>query len=181
MDEAVRDCSGTTVASEQAVSSGKGLPEGNQRLSQILRCVIIVMQVDLDLAESAGAERGESIQVFRFVLFNRVKECVTRWPAVRIAESREESGVFTDPMSDATARDLGARAGVFGLEVVSDAKQEMSRLARLSRTTPTDLRKVGDQPAVEAAEHRHHGASARTVRAAPERNEPSTMIATPHR
>ena len=111
MDEAVGEFAVVAPARQQAVAAGEQFLEAEQRGAEVVGGVVVVVQVDLDLAEAGAAEVGQGVEVFRLVLLDGVEERVARRPAVGVAEAAELPRVVADPALDAAAADLRRPAG----------------------------------------------------------------------
>jgi hypothetical protein len=85
MDERV-DGVTSFVSAKKAVMLSECVSEPSKCATQVVGCVPVVMEMDLDFAHAGGADLRELIEVFRTVLFGRIKERVLNWSTVRIFE-----------------------------------------------------------------------------------------------
>jgi hypothetical protein len=74
------------VAAEKAVIVGKGVSEVDKGAAQVVGSVLVVMEMDLDLAHAGATDLRELIQMFTTVLFGRIEESVLNRSTIRILE-----------------------------------------------------------------------------------------------
>jgi hypothetical protein len=151
MDKTIADCSGATVARQQAVSIGQPFAKLGQRSVQIGFGVAIVMNMHFDFAVSLATQLGQHIEDFRVILFNWEKECVPRRQAVAVMEPRKSFGVFIDPARDPGQRVLARHAAKERFVMVGDAKEEVYRFVASRQASIWPASQVRRQPAVQVA------------------------------
>ena len=86
MDEAVSNFTCLAPACQQTVLFRKQVLVVEKGAAQVLRRVVVVMQMHLDFAVSLPAQLRERIEKFGFVLLQRIEEAVPRRPAIAIRE-----------------------------------------------------------------------------------------------
>jgi hypothetical protein len=83
-----------------------------------LRRVAVVMEMELDFAESLLRKLGETIEVVRLVLLAGEKESVSRRPTVAISKLTE-LGIVVGPRVDTSLRNVVGSAVMMRLVVVA--------------------------------------------------------------
>jgi hypothetical protein len=101
-----------------------------KRFAEVVRCVVIVMQVDFNLAISLPAQIGEPFDVLWLVLVDRKEERVPRRSAVTVTQAIEQLGITQRPVLHALLGDVWLRLMPLRLEMISDAEQQMHGLVR---------------------------------------------------
>src|SRR5206468_1185733 len=100
--------------------------EAQQLGAQTLGRVLVVMQMDLDLAKPRPAQTRQRVEILLLVLLDRKKERVARRPTVAVLEGAELPGILLDPGGDALPTDLDARLTRLRLEVIGDAENDVN-------------------------------------------------------
>ena len=98
------------------------LGEASQRNAKVVGRVVVVMQMHFDFTEAGAAETGKGVEILGLVLFDRIKERVTRRPAVAVVEAAELTRIIMDPALNAASADFGGRAILLRFVMVGDAQ-----------------------------------------------------------
>ena len=118
-------------------------------MPEVLAGVVVVVQMQLDLAESGPAELGQRIEVLPIIFFDREEKCVTRRPAVGVPEPCKPGGILPHPECHSRSRQLG-RGKRSGLEVIGETDHDMDRNAGTRQITPS-AEQIGPDPEVQTA------------------------------
>jgi hypothetical protein len=129
MHETVNHFSRFPVARQQAMTLGQKLFEPSYPLLHAFRVRVVVVEVDLDFAESLAAQFGQTIQLIFVVLFQREEESVSGRPAIAVPKLAELPRVFLEPALD--PRQADRRGGLMvRLKMIGNAQKQMHTLAR---------------------------------------------------
>jgi hypothetical protein len=149
VDEAVGQRAGAAVARQQAVATRQDVGELSQGGAQVVGGVVVVMQVDLDLAEALAAQVRQRVEVFGLVLLGGIEEGMAGRPAVAVAEDAELPRITFDPAAHAGPAPFRRWAVLLGLIVVGDAQKDVDVLLGPRRPAPPQVADVGGQPAAQ--------------------------------
>ena len=142
MDEAVGEAS-VGPAAQEAVPMGEPCGPMPQRGLEVVGGVVVVVEVEFDLAVALSTQARECADVLLPVLIDGVEERVPRAATVAVAKAGEPDRVVVDPLLDGLVP-LGPRGG---LEVVGDAEQHVGRGAACrTRQAPALLLEEGPDP-----------------------------------
>ena len=119
--------------------------EAAQLFAQALVGVIVVVKVDVDLAEPHAADFHEWVEVLALVFLFRVEEGVNRPAPIGVAKPGAKFGVFVSPTGDTGTFDLITGLPIARLEVVDEAEHQVPRLAIRRLALPV-VSKVAAQP-----------------------------------
>ena len=100
----------------------QSVPELEKRGAETVGGVVIVVQMDFNLAEPCLTQGRQPVEVLPPVLLGRIEECVPRRPAVCVPKRFDERWQPLYPCSDSRALDLEPRRAVCGFEVVGDTE-----------------------------------------------------------
>ena len=146
------------------MTGSEEIPGFQQRLPEVFGGVIVVVQVDLDLAISRTTEPGQGVDKLRIVVLDRVEKRVPRRPPVAVAETTEGLGIAAHPSLHARTSELVIGVAESGLEMVGNAQEDMDRPARTTEPA-TGLKQIGYEPPIDAriskfpeSCHKSHGA-----------------------
>ncbi len=110
-----------------------------------------MVQVNLNFAEPAPAERGDGVDVGGVVFVDREEESVPRRAAVGVAEFFEQAWVFADPAFDSAGGAGGVDLAVLRLVMVGNTKDYVHRLVARRTAAGVCGHDVLGQPPVEPA------------------------------
>src|SRR5262245_38983797 len=99
--------------------------EVDQRPSQVFRRIVVVVQMDLDLAKSLRTQAGQRVKEFWFVFLGREEERVPGRTTIAVAEIGEEARVVVDPAADPRASLWHRGPAQFRFEVVANGEEQM--------------------------------------------------------
>jgi hypothetical protein len=116
------------VPSQQAVPMGEQLLVIRVQPAQFLGRLAVVVQVDLDLAESLTAKPGKVVEMLGLILLKGVEKRVPRRPAVAVVQIAEKAWVVADPLPDTRPGDIRGGCLSARLEVVRYAQEQVNRL-----------------------------------------------------
>jgi hypothetical protein len=142
VDETIGDVAGIATTRQETMTVGQGFLEFGQSPAEVGRGVIVVMEVNFDLAEARPAKFGERFQVAWFVFLGGIKKRVLGRSAVAVAKPGEESRIGLDPVIHPSGGDVGGSVAPLGLEVIGDAEQNVDRFPRPRRTTSRGIAKI---------------------------------------
>src|SRR5438105_4467349 len=97
--------------------------EIDQRLPQVCTCISVMMQVDFDLAETAGDQMRQLINVMFSILIDRIKEGVSWRSAVCISYSFGDLRVLLTPNGNSCISNVVVDTTIVRLIVIGDRKQ----------------------------------------------------------
>ena len=103
------------------MSFGQDLFEGFELPSQPFGRIVVMVKMHLNLAKARPAQRGQCVNVPRFVFVLRIEERMPRRPAIAIAEIAEKAGIIVEPVLDPFIRNRRSGVTTFGLIMVGDA------------------------------------------------------------
>ena len=132
------------------MAAGKEFLGRQQGLAEVLGRVVIMVQVQLDLAEAGPAEFGQGVEMLGIVLLDREEERVAGRPPIAVAKAAESRGIVAHPPRDPGTGYFWGNATHPRLEVIRDADQDMNRLAR-GRQSPRALKQIGKDPEIHPA------------------------------
>ena len=135
---------------QRVVAVDQGAGEAAQLLAQAGFGVLVMVQMDLDLAVAHAADLHQCIEVLGAVLLFRVEEAVDRAATVGVAELVAQRRVLLAPACHPTAFGGVVRLLPHRLVVVDEAEHHMLRGARWHRGAPV-LLEVAEQPFLDVA------------------------------
>src|SRR5262249_32813915 len=103
------------------------LIEFAQRLAKAFSRVVVMMQMDLDLAEALPAQLDQGFEMFRTIFLGRIKKRVDGLTPVCITVARAQFRISPAPARDARALLLIFHPAPLRLEVIDEAEQDMDR------------------------------------------------------
>ncbi len=115
----------------------------SELLAQAIGRIVVVMQMNLDLAETHPAQFDQRVQVFRAVLLTGIEERMDRWPPIGVEQTGAQDRVLVAPARD--ARPLGRVVGrlPLRLEVIDEAEQQVAGDALRRWGTPVLAQPAG--------------------------------------
>src|SRR5271157_278825 len=129
VDEPEGRLAGPPIAGEQSMTGSQAIAGFEQRPPEVLGRVVVMVQVDLNLAVARAAKPGQRLDKLRFVLLDRIEEGVPGSSPVAVAAIPEALGIVAHPSLDARACYIVRGVPHAGLEVVGDADQDIDRPA----------------------------------------------------
>ena len=147
VDERPDGLAGLRVARQRVVAFGQDAREAAQVLAQAVRRVVVVVKVDLDLAEPLAAQFDQRVEMFDAVLLGRKEEAVNRRPAIGVPMSRAQLRIPLPPARHPRALDLVGGRLPARLEVVDEAEQQVARDACRRRLAPASAQETR-QPSI---------------------------------
>ena len=127
VDEAKAQLAGARIARQRAMALVQQLVEAVDGRVEVFGGIVVVMQVDFDLAKAVGAQAGELVEMFLDVLFLRIEEAVLRRAAIRIAMRAGQRAIVAAPAIH--PRTLGGHVdpAPVRLEVVDKTEHHVDR------------------------------------------------------
>ena len=126
VDESEGDAA-VPVAAQETVSVKEGFGEHAETVGQCCGSVMVMVQMNFDIAETTAAKGCEIVEQFGLVAFFRKEERVLRRASVRVGEFLAEAGILPDPSRHAYALSRGIGVSVIGFEVIGDAEKYVDR------------------------------------------------------
>lgn len=120
--------------------------EALEPIPQPIASVAVVMQMDLDITETATVKFGQLIEQIGPVTFFGKEERVLRMAAARIGELLCEPGKAFYPRSNASSLNVDAGIAMGRLEVVGDTEEDVDRSAGRPMVSPELGRQQSRQP-----------------------------------
>jgi hypothetical protein len=131
--------------------------EAVDRGNEVVRGVVVVVEVDFDLAVTIGTERLDLVQMLLDILLFGIEEAVLRYASVGVAVARGEGTVVRAPAVDATALRVHVHTAPVRFEVVDETEHDVDRARHLRDLGPGE---VSPQPVLHVARtdrYRHRG------------------------
>ncbi len=102
--------------------------------TQVLRRIVVVVQVHLDVSPAVVAEFCQLTHVFRrvcpLVRIGRIEERMLRWPTAHVGKFRHHPRVFRHPPLHSFPLDRQSRLAPHRFEVIGDAEEDVQRPRR---------------------------------------------------
>ncbi len=89
VNEAVSQFARVPIPRQQSVPLGQEVLEGQQLVAQSFGGVAVVVQMNLDFAETGATQLGHTVHVFGFVFILRDEETMARRASIAVAEIAE--------------------------------------------------------------------------------------------
>ena len=131
--------------------------ELDERATQVVRGIAIVVQMHLDFGQAPFDERRELLDVLCVVLLRWIEERVLRLPAVGIAEPVDGPRILVAPARDPPVRLRLRDTAIEWLVVIRDRKHHVGASARaLARRALSALPDQRRQPELRVLRQGHH-------------------------
>lgn len=122
MDESIGNFS-SSVPLQKAMFVVERMREPVQLFAQSIGSVIVMMEVDLDIAEAAVTQSGNRLDQLRFIFVLRVEKRVLRQLAAAIRELLGEQWIFPRPTLHSFLLNVPRNMVPLGLKMVRHANE----------------------------------------------------------
>jgi hypothetical protein len=125
--------------------------------SEVFSGVVVVVQMDFDLAEARPAKLGQGVQVRRSVFLNGIEKRMPWRAPVTVTEISETAGIVSDPAAHTGPCYFCRSRCPTRFVVVRETEEHMSRLTGSSDSSSGEFEDVGYNATVEATIAEHQG------------------------